>query len=87
MSASERVPERDGTVPIFRKAPIEGGKPAAYEIQRREHGEDIWADAAMAIVTDTTLYNQEPGKSWDYQVIAVNKAGEGPPSNIVTAVL
>ena len=34
-----------------------------------------------------TIYNQERRKSWDYQVVAVNKAAEGPPSNIVTAVL
>ena len=36
---------------------------------------------------EISLDNQERGKSWDYQVISVNKAGEEPASNIVTAVL
>ncbi len=30
---------------------------------------------------------QERGKDWEYRVIAVNKAGEGLPSNTVDAVL
>lgn len=31
--------------------------------------------------------NQERGKEWEYHVIAVNKAGEGQPTNTVMAVL
>ena len=34
-----------------------------------------------------TLSEQERGKEWEYKVIAVNKAGEGEPSNTVMAVL
>ena len=41
----------------------------------------------MAIETETKLNNQERGKEWEYRVIAVNKAGEGQPSNTVMAVL
>jgi len=47
--------------------------------------------------TEATLHNQARGKEWEYraclcvsarrQVIAVNKAGEGEPSNTVMAVL
>ncbi len=31
--------------------------------------------------------NQERGKEWEYRVIAANKAGDGPVSNTVAAVL
>ncbi len=41
----------------------------------------------MAIESEITLSGQERGKEWEYRVIAVNKAGEGTPSNTVMAVL
>ena len=36
-------------------------------------------------MSEVTLSNQERGKEWEYRVIADNKAGEGQPSNTVTA--
>ena len=33
------------------------------------------------------VYKLVRGKEWEYRVIAVNKAGEGEPSNTVMAVL
>ncbi len=41
----------------------------------------------MAIESEITLSGQERGKEWEYRVIAVNKAGEGTPSNTVMVVL
>jgi hypothetical protein len=41
----------------------------------------------MAIESETTLTEQERGKEWEYRIVAVNKAGEGEPSNTVMAVL
>ena len=41
----------------------------------------------MAIEREATLNNQERGKDWEYRVIAVNRAGEGPASNMVAAVV
>ncbi len=39
------------------------------------------------IESENTLANQERGKEWEYRVFAVNKAGEGEPSNTVMTVL
>jgi hypothetical protein len=41
----------------------------------------------MAIQTEATLVAQPKGIELEYRVIAVNKAGEGPPSNTVMVVL
>ena len=41
----------------------------------------------MAIESEITLSGQERGKEWEYRVIAVNRAGEGAPSNTVMVVL
>ena len=70
------------------KKPADGGSPASYKIERRELTENgTWALAGIAIDTEVTLNSQEHGKEWEYRVIAINKAGEGEPSNTVTAVL
>ena len=41
----------------------------------------------MAVESEITLTNEERGKDWEYRVVAVNKVGEGEPSNTVMAVL
>ncbi len=77
----------EGWVFLDWKEPIDGGKPAAYKIQRRERPAGPWADATLAIESEITLTDQTRGTEWEYRVIAVNKAGEGVPSNTVMAVL
>jgi len=69
------------------KKPADGGAAATYKIERRGRAEDDWKLAGISVETEVTLNNQECGKEWEYRVIAINKAGEGAPSNIVTAVL
>ena len=41
----------------------------------------------MAIESELALSDQPRGIEWEYRVIAVNKTGEGLPSNTVMAVL
>jgi hypothetical protein len=79
--------EGDGWLLLEWKEPVEGGKPGAYKIQRRLHEDHEWEEAGMSIDTHVLLRGQKRGVSWIYHVLAVNKAGEGEPSNIVTAVL
>ena len=53
-----------------------------------ERKEGAWSIAGMAMQSQITLHNQERGKEWEFRVIAVNKIGEGMPSNAtVMAVL
>ena len=44
-------------------------------------------DIATAIETESTLVEQPKGAELEYRVIAINKPGEGSPSNTVMAVL
>ena len=69
------------------KAPTNGGAVTVYKLQRRQRPEGAWQDIGLALETNTTLTGQERGKEWEYRVFAVNKAGEGAPSNSVMAVL
>ena len=73
------------------KAPADGGKPRAYKVQRRDAGagavDDRWREVATAVITEATLVDQPKTTELEYRVIAVNKAGDGEPSNTVEAVL
>jgi len=69
------------------KAPADGGKPAAYKVQRRNRPDGLWADVATAILSEITLVDQPEKTQLEYRVIAVNKAGEGSESNTVIVVL
>ncbi len=69
------------------KEPADGGQVGAYKIQRRTRASGGWSDVGMAMESETMLNNQEPGVEFEYHVIAVNKTGEGQPSNIVRVVL
>jgi hypothetical protein len=77
----------EGWVFLDWKAPIDGGKPAAYKIQRRERPAGDWQDVSTAMDSETTLVDQPRGKELEYRAVAVNKAGNGEPSNTVLAVL
>jgi len=69
------------------KDPADGGAVNSYRIESRERPEGDWAIAGMAVETEVTLAGQERGKDLEYRVIAVNKAGESIPSNVVAVVL
>jgi hypothetical protein len=69
------------------KEPMEGGQVAAYKVQRRKREGGDWADVGMSVDSEITLNGQDTGIEYEYRVIAVNSAGEGPASNIVRAVL
>jgi hypothetical protein len=70
------------------KRPVEGGTPSHYKIKRRELTEGgSWSLAGTATETEVLLNDQERGKKFEYQVVAVNKTGDSLPSNAVAVVL
>ncbi len=77
----------DGWLMLDWKQPADGGKPNAYKVQRRVRDSGDWKDIATAILTEATLVEQPEKTELEYRVIAINKAGEGQPSNTVMAVL
>ena len=83
----EAPKQGDGWVYLDWKAPLEGGKPSAYKVMRRERPEGPWEDVATAVTTEATLVDQPKGKELEYNIIAINKAGEGEVSNTVMVVL
>lgn len=76
-----------GRVFLDWKTPAEGGKPKAYKIQRRLRNAGGWQDVATAILTEATLVEQPRGKELEYRIVAINKAGDGEPSNTAMVVL
>lgn len=49
----------------------------AYKVMRRERPAGPWEEVATAVVSEATLVEQARGKELEYQVIAINKAGDG----------
>jgi len=69
------------------KKPSDGGAVSAYKVKRRERPDGPWSEVATAVISEATLVEQPTGKELEYRIKAVNKAGEGEPSNTVMAVL
>lgn len=80
----EIISQGDGWFVVDWKEPKDGGKPASYIVLRSEDGGQNWVEVKTAVVSEATLVNQPSGKKLIYQVVAINRAGQGMPSNIVT---
>ena len=52
----------EASVSFTWKAPIDGGKPSAYRIMRRERPEGLWGDVGTAVVTEATLLRAAAGQ-------------------------
>lgn len=84
--ALEIFNQGSGWVQLDWKEPIDGGKIAAYKVQRSEDGGGF-TDVATAIESEAMLLNQPTMKTLSYKVRAINKAGEGLDSNTISIVL
>jgi len=79
--------EGENSITLAWRKPPEGGRVAAYRVERQRMGADEWIVVGTAVKKRITVEHQEEGVAWYYRVIAINKAGEGMPSNSVKAVL
>nr|VFK68717.1 MAG: hypothetical protein BECKUNK1418G_GA0071005_12631 [Candidatus Kentron sp. UNK]VFK73700.1 MAG: hypothetical protein BECKUNK1418H_GA0071006_12561 [Candidatus Kentron sp. UNK] len=81
-------PDRgEGWIALGWRQPADGGKAAAYKVQRREDGKPDWLDVGMSMETSITLTGQPGGIRLEFRVVVMNKAGEGEPGNSILAVL
>ena len=76
-----------GWVYLDWKEPVDGGAVAAYRVEARRTMGGEWALVSMTIDSQVVLADQERGVDLDFQVVAVNRAGRGEPSNIISAIL
>jgi hypothetical protein len=67
--------------------PKDGGKVASYSVMRCRRGAHKGTITGAALLPSILLEDQERGVEWQYWVVAVNRAGKGPESNRVYAVL
>ena len=77
----------EGWVFLDWKKPAGGGRVSAYKLMRRERPAGPWEDVATAVISEATLVDQPRGAELEYSIVAVNKAGDGEPSNTVMVVL
>ncbi len=73
----------EGWVFLDWKRPADGGAVASYKIERRQRPSGAWALVSVALESEVMLTGQDRSIDWEYRVIAINKAGEGAPSNTV----
>ena len=83
----EAPKQGEGWVFLDWKAPVEGGAVSAYKVMRRERPAGPWEEVATAVISEATLVEQPRGKEFEYRIVAVNKAGDGEPSNTAMVVL
>ena len=77
----------EGWVFLDWKKPTVGGRVSAYRVMRRERPAGPWEDVATAVISEATLVDQPRGKEFEYRIVAINKAGDGSPSNTAMVVL
>ena len=70
-----------GEVSLSWERPRDGGKVAVYQVEKFDGRKRVWQTVAIALEPEVTLLNQQVGETLEYRVIAINRVGEGSPSN------
>jgi hypothetical protein len=87
-SCSSKFVRQDvGWIYLDWKEPGDGGRVAACKVQRSVTAASPGKTQWTAVKSEYTLHNQPTAKSLLYQIVAINKAGEGLPSNTVSVTL
>ena len=83
----EVVRSGKGWVFLDWKFPTEGGEAAAYKVQASRPEEGSWKDVGACIETELLVNDQERSVDLQFHVIAMNRAGQSEPSNIIRVTL
>ena len=76
-----------GWVYLDWKSPAEGGTVSAYRVLSRTSGETEWKEIVLCFESMMVLTDQPQGVDLEFQIIAINKAGQSPSGNLVTVAL
>jgi hypothetical protein len=79
----ELVRISDNGVELDWKKPGTGGDAQSYRIEARQEGVERWSLKGFSLHSDCILNNLDPGHTYQVRVIAVNKIGEGEPSQAI----
>lgn len=79
--------EGDTWIVLEWKPPVDGGGVMAYMVERRRRDGGSFEHIATVVDTEHRAMDQPRGVELDYRVVALNKAGKGAASGLVTAVL
>jgi hypothetical protein len=79
--------EGDTWIVLAWKPPVDGGGVAAYVVERRRSDGGSFEYIATVVATEHRAVDQPRGIEFDYRVVALNRAGRGAASGMVTAVL
>ena len=80
----------ESSVTLAWEEPSDGDEAVCYRLEYRTLGGEIvsgWRIAGTTVHLELTLTEQERGKTLEYRLIAINKAGDSLPSNTVMVVL
>lgn len=72
-----------GAVRLHWKAPRGGGRVAAYLVQHFDRDRMVWQTLETVFEPELKLSGQQAGQALECRVVAINRAGEGTPSNTV----
>lgn len=79
--------QASGSVTLAWKAALGGGRPAAYDVLRRESNVGSWICVATSVDFSSILTEQPRNVPLQYQVVAFNAAGRSEPSNTVATTV
>ncbi len=72
-----------GSIKLIWNRVLTGGPVAMFMVEQREKGEKSWWLSTTSYTREATIKHQTKGTTYEFRVIASNKAGNGKASNTV----
>ncbi|OHB58990.1 MAG: hypothetical protein A2Y12_19660 [Planctomycetes bacterium GWF2_42_9] len=75
----------DGGVELCWDSPVNGSKPLCYRVDRQARGQTKWEIVATSVEKSIVIEAQPQNISTQWQVVAINRAGQSMPSNVAVS--